>query len=97
MARNLSTDRRVMIQLAQFPFQNTKNLQIIQEIKNVLKKFFGGHKSFFGWPVHHWFGFLVMSSLGFKARVSSLIRVWQRLMRSLLKLKGLYHIKQSKS
>ena len=32
-------------------------------------KIFGGHKFFFGGPLIPYFGLLVMSALGFKARV----------------------------
>ena len=48
------------------------------QILKDFKKYMGGHKSFL-WG--HWypcFGLLVMSPLGFKARVDSLICTWQR-------------------
>ena len=59
-------------------FMGTQNWQCWQPIKTFLKKFFGGHESFLWGHWYPYFGLLVTFSLGFKARVGSLIRAWQR-------------------
>ena len=56
------------------------NKEEIDISKILFKNNFGGHVSIFGATGTPCLGLLVMSPLGLKARVGSLIRTWQRCM-----------------